>query len=209
MRRHAIIGALLLIGLGVILGATVFRTDIARATGLAQAVTVNNTAAQAVPVREQNLDGRGNIKVHEQGTADVNVTNSRLKVEADQVPYQHTVFFNQTPDTCTQFVCKVNFPTVPTGKRLVVTYASAQWSLTSGGNFATATVGVNSNGTDQPQILLPAAVLSGFTSWVAAGPVTFYAEAGDVPTISLGGQFVQPVSSTATVAIVGHLIDAS
>ena len=43
MRRHVIIGGLLLIGLGVILGATVFRTDIAQATGLAQAVTVSNT----------------------------------------------------------------------------------------------------------------------------------------------------------------------
>jgi len=198
-----------MIGVGVILGATVFRTDIAQATGLAQAVTVSNTPAQAVPEREQNLDARGNIKVHEQGTADVNVTNGSLKVETDEVPYQHSVFFNQDPSTCTQFVCNVNFPRVPTGKRLVVTYVSAQWSLTSGGNFATASVGVNGNGINQPQIILPAAVLSGFTAWVAASPVTFYAEAGDVPTVSLGGQFVQPVSATAHASIVGHLVDAS
>jgi hypothetical protein len=55
------------------LGTTVFRTDIAQATGLAQSVTVNNTSAQAVPVREQNLDA-GNIKVHEEGTANVSVS---------------------------------------------------------------------------------------------------------------------------------------
>jgi hypothetical protein len=42
-------------------------------------VVVVNTPAQAVPVREQNLDG-GNIKVHEQGTANVNVTNTSLPV---------------------------------------------------------------------------------------------------------------------------------
>jgi hypothetical protein len=54
MRRRAIIGALLLIVLGVALGATVFRTDIAQATGLAQAVTIDNTSANPVPVREQN-----------------------------------------------------------------------------------------------------------------------------------------------------------
>ena len=81
MQRKATISALLLVGVGVVLGATVFRADIAQATGLAQAVTVNNTAINpvpvnvtntAVPVREQNLDG-GNIKVHEQGTADVAV----------------------------------------------------------------------------------------------------------------------------------------
>jgi hypothetical protein len=76
MRRQALIGALLLIGIGVVLGATVFRTDIAQATGMdksAQNVIVKNTPAQAVPVQEQNLDG-GNIKVHEQGTANVSVT---------------------------------------------------------------------------------------------------------------------------------------
>jgi hypothetical protein len=71
MRRRGLIGALLLVGLGVILGTTVFRDDVAQATGLAQAPT---------PVREQNLDGNTNIKVHEQGTANVNVTNSSLPV---------------------------------------------------------------------------------------------------------------------------------
>ena len=61
MQRRAVLGALLFIALGVALGATVFRTDIARATGLAQ---------PPQPVREQNLDGNGNIRVHEQGTVD-------------------------------------------------------------------------------------------------------------------------------------------
>jgi hypothetical protein len=82
MRRQAGIGALLLVGVGVALGATVFRADIAQATGLAQSVTVNNAASDPVPVREQNLDGGGNIKVHEQGTANVNVTNSSLTIAA-------------------------------------------------------------------------------------------------------------------------------
>jgi hypothetical protein len=62
MRRQAAFSALLMVGVGVILGATVFRSDIAQATGLAQAVTVSNTAAQAVPVREQ-------------GTPDVKLTS--------------------------------------------------------------------------------------------------------------------------------------
>jgi hypothetical protein len=54
MRQRAVIGTLLLIGVGVVLGATVFRTDIAQATGLAQSVTVNNTAANPVPVNLTN-----------------------------------------------------------------------------------------------------------------------------------------------------------
>jgi hypothetical protein len=199
MRRNATIGALLLIAVGVALGATVFRTDIAQATGLAQAVTVDNTAANPVPVREQNLDS-GSIKVREQGT---------VKVTADEEPYEHVDFFNQTAATCTQFVCHVTFPAVPAGKRLVITYASARWALTAGGNFAIATVGINGNDSTDPQILLPAAVQVGTVNWVAAGPVTLYAEAGDVPTMSLQGQFVQPVSNTAEASIVGHLVDAS
>jgi len=81
MRRQATLGALLLVVLGVALGATVFRSDIAQATGLkqSQSVIVDNSPAEAVPVREQNLDS-GNIKVHEQGTVDVEVQNSSLSV---------------------------------------------------------------------------------------------------------------------------------
>jgi hypothetical protein len=47
-----------------------------------QGVLVTNDAAHSVPVREQNLDANGNIKVHEQGTANVNVTNSSLSIAA-------------------------------------------------------------------------------------------------------------------------------
>jgi hypothetical protein len=82
MARKPIIGALLLVGVGVVLGTTVLRDDIAHATGLAptpSSVVVVNPPAQAVPTREQNLDG-SNIKVHEEGTANVNVTNGSLAV---------------------------------------------------------------------------------------------------------------------------------
>lgn len=82
MRWRAIIGALLLIGVAVFLGGTVLRDQVANARVLAQSVIVSNTPAQAVPVREQNLDGDRNINVHEQGTVDVNVTNSSLSVAA-------------------------------------------------------------------------------------------------------------------------------
>jgi hypothetical protein len=39
MRRRAAISALLVVGVGVVLGATAFRTDIAQATGLARSAT--------------------------------------------------------------------------------------------------------------------------------------------------------------------------
>jgi hypothetical protein len=71
MGQRAILAAGVLLGAGVALGATVFRTDLAQATGLVQTVRVTNTPAQAIPVREQNLDANGYIKVHEQGVVQV------------------------------------------------------------------------------------------------------------------------------------------
>jgi hypothetical protein len=79
------------------LGTTVFRDDIAQATGLAQAVVVTNTADQAVPVREQNRDGNQNIKVHEQGTAsvheqgtaNVNVTGGTVNLGSTPIATRH------------------------------------------------------------------------------------------------------------------------
>ena len=76
-RLHAYGGLALITG--VALGATVFHSDIAQAVRNdkpSQPVLVANTPAEAVPVREQNLDGNTNVKVHEQGTADVRVTNT-------------------------------------------------------------------------------------------------------------------------------------
>jgi hypothetical protein len=62
MRRRAIIGAFVLVGLGVLLGMTVVGSDLAQATGLAQSVTVINTAANPVPV----TDDHTNITFHAQ-----------------------------------------------------------------------------------------------------------------------------------------------
>ncbi len=60
--RRAIIPALLLVLVSVVLGATVFREQVAH-------------AAATLLVREQNTDANGNIKIHEQGTANVNVSS--------------------------------------------------------------------------------------------------------------------------------------
>src|SRR5262245_286391 len=65
MPRKAGLTALLLVGVGVVLGATVFRSDVAQATGLAQSVTVDNTAANPVPV----TDDHTNITFHAQTDA--------------------------------------------------------------------------------------------------------------------------------------------
>jgi hypothetical protein len=71
MARSLALALVFLIG-SIALGATVFREQIASATGV---------ATPTVPVAEQNLDTHGlGIRVHEQGTANVNVTNPSLQI---------------------------------------------------------------------------------------------------------------------------------
>jgi hypothetical protein len=108
MRQRATIGALGLVLVGVVLGATVFRADIAQATGLSQSVTVENTAANPVPVREQNLDRAGNIAVHEQGTAHVQVENTSLAV----APQAATRSVSEPVSAAASDVHQVSFPAI-------------------------------------------------------------------------------------------------
>jgi hypothetical protein len=78
--KKALIPAFLLVLASTILGATVLREPLAWAAPPMPSVFVVNDESSPVPAREQNLDADGNIKVHEQGTADVNVTNASLSV---------------------------------------------------------------------------------------------------------------------------------
>jgi hypothetical protein len=67
------------------------------AVSTVSSVVVTNTASQAVPVREQNRDTLGNIKVHEQGTAKVSVTNGTLPVSTRplaSVPWNYFIRSN-------------------------------------------------------------------------------------------------------------------
>jgi hypothetical protein len=49
----------------------------------------------------------------------------------------------------------------------------------------------------------------GFDTVLASGPVTFYVDAGNTPTLELQGQFVQPASLSVTASIVGYLTPSS
>jgi hypothetical protein len=90
--------ALLVVG-ATVLGATVLKEPIANA---AQIVDANIIGP---------LDGQGNVKVHEQGTANVNVTNAGVSVQPAGEPIVTTL---EEFDTYT----------VPAGRRLVIQYIS-------------------------------------------------------------------------------------
>jgi len=87
MSKGALVGLLLLV-CGAALGATVLHDPIATAATPFTNVIVGNDATNPVPVAEQNRDGNNNIRVHEQGiaavheqgTANVDVTNGSIPV---------------------------------------------------------------------------------------------------------------------------------
>jgi hypothetical protein len=83
--KKAIIPAFLLVLGSTVLGATVLQEQLAWAAPPLPSVFVANDAANPVPTRELNVDADRNIKVHEQGTADVNVTNTSLPVALEPV----------------------------------------------------------------------------------------------------------------------------
>jgi hypothetical protein len=189
MRRIEISSVVLLL-CSCVLGATVFREQVAQAAQAILPVKVTNTAAEAVPV-----------------TGTVSVNGAVQVSSPTTLPYQKTIHFNQSETTCTQFVCEVDFPAVPAGKRLVVTFASAVYGLNPGGTGASVELGINSS-FSQPSILLPAQ-RTGFDTYLASAPVTFYVNGGDTPTMGLQGQYVQPASLTASATIVGYLVPMS
>ena len=86
-----------------------------------------------LPVREQNLDAAGSIKVHEQGTADVHVTNPSLNVDVGNFP--SSVAVSNFP--ATQNVNVVGgVPPAPVEKRVAVNFDTAA------GDFETQTFAV-------------------------------------------------------------------
>lgn len=86
--------------------------------GPSSPVQVTNTSANPVPV---SLQGSATISGNVQltNTPNVNVTNTVLVQQAG-MPYS----FDQVA-TCNNFNCVSDFPTVPEGKILVITYMSA------------------------------------------------------------------------------------
>jgi len=208
MQKRATIGGLLLVALGVILGATVFRTDIARATGLASGptVTVVNTPAQAVPVREQNLDG-GNIKVHEEGTANVRVVDS-------QEPFQQALNVSLADG---EFGDDAFF-TVPAGKRLVIQYVAVRAFVPPNEGVSVGYRVGNALGTTAGVPIVSGGLQrtsAGDTvPWAGGGPVLAFANAGQNVSVSLDRESsLTPSeaggSASMTAIVTGYLVPSS
>jgi hypothetical protein len=106
-------------------------------------------------------------------------------------------------------VCHVVFPAVPAGKRLILTYASAEFALAPGGLFPSVEI-LEDDFVTATGIALPAPAREGPSgdSYVAAGPITLYVEAGKTPTMFVDGQFLS-TENTATTTLVGYLVSTT
>jgi hypothetical protein len=194
--------ALLLVG-ATVLGATVLREPIAHAA--------QTTATTIVGP----LDANGNVKVHDQGTSDVNVTNSTVPVHEEGTssvavtngpatqPVQVSDGFQLTGSSG----LKLSY-TVPDGKRLVLEYAAADARGPNGDKlFIDFIDGGDPNG---PTIVfLPLEFQGDFFGedrYTASEPVRAYVEGGHQVAVEVD-QTSEPDLATFRWTLSGYLID--
>lgn len=90
---------------------------------------------------------------------------------------------------------------MPAGKRLVVTQASATYSMNAGSTQAIVSLGQNLGNTMD----LPAPINVGTDRYVVSSPVTYYFEAGETPYIFVTG-FSVITNNTGHASIIGFLV---
>src|SRR5262245_4290063 len=81
--RKALIPAFLLLLGSIVLGATVLREPLAKAASPFASVIVGNDPSNPVPVREQNVDANGNLKVHDSGSDTALVATAQVDTAHD------------------------------------------------------------------------------------------------------------------------------
>jgi len=120
--------AILFVGLASVLGGTVFRDQVA-------------WAAQSVDAHITNVDGNGDIKVHEQGTPTVAISPTANTVEFDQHLNTPFVVYRGLSVTSFSGGNDTTTFTVPAGKVFVLQHVTAVASASTGidvglsGNF--------------------------------------------------------------------------
>jgi hypothetical protein len=156
----------------------------------------------AAPVREQNLDANGFIRVHEQGTATVHDAANPIRE-----PFQKRFAFSFQGQIAVedQFI-------VPAGKELVVTSMSAQASLPTGerilwvrlcgelevGGLVCSYIGApfqGQNGTSD--------------EFVGTAPLLLYAAPGTIVDMKIARNGGGDEPAAADIAIAGYFVPAS
>jgi hypothetical protein len=183
--------ALLLVG-ATFLGATVLREPIASAAQSVSATIVGP------------LDGNGNVKVHEQGTASV--------TSLDDPGRRAFAFFKNDSFGSSEDSHLVSF-TVPAGKRLVIPSISINAGLDSGTGQKLVSTAVQAqvNGQLEDYIMAPTFTgtsTSGRDLYTVSQQTTVYADGGtDVKLFGVRNTFSG--GAILNVSVQGYLIDCS
>jgi hypothetical protein len=181
--RNAAVAAAVTVLASVVLGATVFREQVASAAGKLENVFVTNDAAHPVPVTSADDQGR-----------------------------QAFAFFKNDSFGSPEDSHSVSF-TVPTGKRLVIESVSINGAVDTGSGQKVVLTAVQAsvNGQFEDYIMAPTfsgTSTSGRDLYTVSQPTTIYADGGtDVRVFATRNTFSGGAIMNASVQ--GHLIDCS
>lgn len=135
-------------------------------------------------------------------TLNTNEPGLNRYVESKQVEQNATACLPATPPFAS---CVFEMLPVPAGKRLVVTYVSAQYYLSAGATFPEVLLSAAGSGF----VMLPMQPVQAGTAvdrHLVATPVTFYVEPGAVPRFTLRGFDILD-GRTASLSIVGYVVN--
>ncbi len=211
--RRAVIPVALLV-LGAVLGGTVLQGQVAHAASGILSVFVTNGPSHPVPAQEQNLDATGNIKVHEQGTASVNVTNTTLPVHEQgtalvnvaNMPGSAPFMKNETVVLRAGELFASKCDSVPASRTFAMEYIDLQTNGISSGEVVSVSLDATTGGAFVPHPL-PLQVTAGdvpmFTS-----PVRVYADPGSDFCLSVHREASGDTTETirADYSVSGYLI---
>jgi len=213
--RKAVIPVSLLL-LGTVMGATVFQGQVAHAAAGILSVFVTNGPSHPVPVQEQNLDANGNIKVHEQGTANVNVTNTTVPVHEQgtalvnvaNMPGSQPFMKNERVvlDAGQLFASKCD--AVPASKTFAMEYIDLQTNGIGSGEVVSVTLDATTGGAFVPHPL-PLQVTAGDVPMFSS-PVRLYADPGSDFCLSVHREASGDTTETirADYSVSGYLINS-
>jgi hypothetical protein len=214
MRKIVIPVALLV--LGVVMGGTVFAGQVAHAASSVLSVFVTNGPSHPVPAQEQNLDANGNIKVHEQGTASVNVTNTTVpvheqgtaQVNVANMPGAAPFMKHETVVLGAGDLFASTCDSVPAGRTFAMEYIDLQTNGIGSGEVVSVSLDATTGGAFVPHPL-PLQVTAGDVPMFSS-PVRMYADPGSGFCLSVHREASGDTSETirADYSVSGYLISS-
>lgn len=121
-----------------------------------------------------------------------------------RAPYQQREALNQTSASCpNNFYCVFTFAPVPAGQRLVITHASAEFTNGISGMGVAYVSGPE--GLFGPRQIIPSSGVTPSNRTIASGPMTYYVEGGQTPTVIITGNNIMTGNSAFTT-LSGYLV---